>query len=240
MIAFCIFAIRVRIPDQYLFWLFVVFFGGSALALVGIYGLLDWATQRVLEVVPGQKRARCTTSVAGKTGPSASFDEKQSRELPWEIGAKGIGLVPHWIATILVVALAAVVGASGMGLNQRAGDHASYSSMVFCVACGLIVVSIWTTVVRLRIDGPVVTVERPYALFQRRVSFDVSEIDQVDLKHFAHDRKHGQCLTISLRGGRRIKYSESEPVVDIVVGKLMLAISGSGKVSHPLSDEAIR
>jgi len=239
-IAFGLFAIRTRIPDKYLLWLFIVFFAVSATVAFALYALLDRGTRRVLEVVfRSRERERSKKSASTTEGKTAGT-KNDSGEFDWEIGPRGMGLIPHWACTLFFASLAAVVLASQVAPSRAPGYALNIGALIFCAVCAVITRLIWTTVVRFRIDGPVVTIERPYVLFGRRVSFDLTEIDQVDLTHWPHDRKYGKCITFTLHGGQRIKYSNADRVVGKVVRQLRLAIGSLGEVPHPLSDEAIR
>jgi hypothetical protein len=240
MIAFCVFAVRLTVPDHYVIWLFLLFFSAAATGGIALYVLLDRATQRVQQVAVGHSHAPIDDKAAGLKGKRAPGQTMELRGIQWEIGPRGARLAPHWIITLICASVSAVVLASQLAFSGLSGYAPNYGALVFCFVCGVIALAVWTTVVRFRIDGPVVTIERPCFLFGRTVSFYLSEIERVDLTHFPHDRRYGKCLTIKLSGGRRIKYSEGDRVIAKVVRKLRLAIEGLQQDAHPLSDEAIR
>ncbi len=239
MIAFCIFLVRARIPDHYLVWLFILFLAVAATMGFALYGLIDIGTRRVREIVSlvtDETRPKKTVSPAAGRAPGAKED---LHGMEWETGPRGIALLPHWLSTLFFLSLAALVLASHLASARQPGAAANHGPAIFCLVSAVITLLIWATVVRFRISGQIVTVERPYAVFSRAVSFDLSEVEQVDVTHWPHDRKYGKCLAITLHGGRRIKYSEAGRVIGMVERQLRLAIERSREVPHPLSDEAV-
>jgi hypothetical protein len=240
MIAFCVFAIRVPIPDPYLFWLFVVFFALLATGAFLLFRLLDRGTHRVENVVFPRGVRGPSQKSAGTAKSGFSVVKKGTGEFHWEIGVRGLALIPHWIISCFFVSLGAILVCSQIARSRGPGDTQSAGAMMVCMICAVVTLLVWTTVVRFRIDGSIVTIERPFALLGRRVSFCLSEIDQVDLTHWAHDRRYGECLTFTLHDGKQIRYSNSNRVVGKIVRQLKLAIERSREVPHPLSDDAIR
>lgn len=153
MLAFVIFAVRAPIPDHYLFWLFLIFFGAAATGGFILYRFLDRITRRVQEVASGLTGETRTKKVAGTKGGRAQATKRVFGESDWEVGPRGLALIPHWIATFFFVSLAAIVLGSQLAMSRLPGYSPNQGALWFCVVCAAMTLLIWQTVVRLRSRG---------------------------------------------------------------------------------------
>ncbi len=242
IIAFVVLVGRGTIPNQQLGWHFIFFavFAVAGCVAIALHGLIDMRTRRVQKVVPLVTDATRPKKAGGPPEGGGPGAKKNFGEMEWEIGPRGEGLLPQWLGTLFFLSLAALALSLYIASSRGPGNAVSEGAITFCLVSALIPLLIWAAVVRFRISGPIVRLERPYSLFGRAVSFDLSEIDQVDVTHRPREGTAGKGLTITLQDGRQIEYCEADDVIDTVVRQLRLAIERSRQVPHPLSDDAIR
>jgi hypothetical protein len=243
MIAFAVFAVQVKITDRQLVVLLIVIVPVLAAAGLALFERIDARMRRVCEVTPLEGDEKRAKKLAGFPGRRGTATKKVLREMDWDIGPRGGWRSGPWKASLGLTGVAAVVFTLALVLMPRGHQPAIHfwTAVGWCIACVAIQIApLWTSVVRFRINGQIITIERPFSLFRRACSFYLSEIEEADVSHSPHDRKFGKCLTITLHGGRRIKYSDSDRVIGKVVRQLRLAIEESRQVPHPLSDESIR
>ncbi len=240
MIAFRVLAIHTSDPNRYVFSLGILAFTAATTMALALSRLIDGGTRRVREVVSlvtkkGDVKKTLEVPAVQRQAVKTHFEE-----MAWETGPGGRWLLPCWLGTLGFLGLAACIFTSTIG-TSRTGDSAEeLCSTSFGVVFALLALHTWATLARFRINGQIVTIERPYALFGREVSFDLNEIDQVDVTHRPHDQTSGKGLTITLQDGRKIEYNEADEIIDAVERQLRLAIERSHPGPHPLSDEAVR
>lgn len=243
IIAFVVLAGLVRGPANRSVWFYIffaVFIAAGILSLV-LSRFIDMRTRRVHKVMPAGTDA---------TGPKEGIAALQAEALQakqtlgamkWEIGPPGKRLFRQALGTLVFLILGAVVLALPSAWSRGPGGSWNAGAINVCLICCLMFPFLmWSAVIRFRIDGQTVTLTRPFSLFNRSVSFNLSEIDQVDITYGPSDAGPGKGLTIALLDGRRIQYGEADDVVDIVARQLRSAIEQSREVFHPLSDDAIR
>jgi hypothetical protein len=240
MIGFCVLVIHSRIADPYLIWIFIAFFVALAIVVTALYGLLDKATRRVQNVGSYKSGEGRIKKLLGARKRRELSSNEAIGHFEWEIGPRGAGLLPHWIGTLCLLGLAAAIIASQFAVPRPSRQPESGGWLAFSLLCVFASILIWMTVVRFRVDGQVVRIERPFALFGQAESFSLTEIKQVDVSHMPHDRRWGKCLKITLEGGRQIRFSESDRIIGKIAQNLQLAIERSHEAPHPLSDDAVR
>jgi hypothetical protein len=240
-IAVLVVASQVNGGDSQIAAILILFVPVAMVAGIALFKVVDARTRRERLVTPladSAKRAKKSVGSPGEWGTAAKPDRGQ---MDWQIGPGAPELLLRWLGTLFFLGVAAALGvAAHIASGQWPGRAGNEGVTTFCLVSAIMPLLIWASVVRFRVSGQIVTVERPFALFRRPVSFDLSEIDEVDVSHWPHDRKTGKCLKITLKDGRRVKYSQVEHVVDAVEERLRSAIELSRPVPHPLSDDAIR
>jgi hypothetical protein len=231
----------VKGPHQQPVWNYVfpaVILGAGVLA-VGSSRLIDLLTRRVQEVVPSGTKETDLAKGKGTLafGPLAA--KQKFGHMEWEIGPSVKRLFFYWLSTFVLLTLATISVVSPAVWSLPPGGAGYEGATTIGIIFAVIPLLIWANVVRFRICGELVTLTRPYSLFNRAISFGLSEIDQVDVTHRPRTRPPGKGLTITLRDGRRIEFCEADDVVDAVAHHLRLAIEGPHECSHPLADEAV-
>lgn len=221
----------------------LVFFGLiTVIAVVGprLFQALDERTRRVQKVVPLGLVAKTPAKASEVSAAKFAGGPPDTFEMEWSMGPTPRGLRARWIGTICCLGLAVLT--AGLSLSGSLGSGAPwYSGKIwFSLLFAWLAIALWAAVVRFRIHDQIVTIERPYSVFNRSVSFHLSEIDEVHIRNYRPEATSGKTLTITLVDGRKIEYCESDEIIDRLVEQLRLAIEGSRQLVHPLSDEAIR
>jgi len=238
--AFVVFAKGPRVPDSPIGGVLLLAVGLVVVFCLALYRVLDRLTlvaRTVAPTVPKPKGAKTSfkSEIDGRPGAKPGCDA-----MDCEIGPRGFGLVPYWAGSLVLLILAGVGLVATIRSSAQPDGGVRSGSTALCLITVMILPLVWARVVRFRIRGQIATIERPYSLYGRNVSFALDEIDQVDVSHWPHNRKYGECLTITLCDGQRIKYSEKRSIINKVERSLRLAIESSRQVPHPMSDEAVR